>query len=413
MHAVADDPKAVFLTEMARALHQAGIATDALEETLSDIAATIDLATEIFATPTQITIAYGPQFDQRIVLLRLDPGTVSLRKIAMLNDIYDRLRSGKINYQEAASLISTVDARWPSLSPWLDIPALALVAIGVAILLGGSWREISVAGCIGAFTGLISAISESNALVRRLFEVISAFSGTLIVALFSRIFGPTNIFIAIVAGIVVLLPGYSLTLALHELANQNLVAGVSRLGRVFSILLALGCGALLGFAVIGPSLLRTGDLHGHPVEMRWWALASVIMALGLSVDLDARVKDFVWVLAASFFALFTSHLLNLTPVHNVSSFIAAFICGIIANLGARYTRAPQALMLVPALLVLVPGSLSYESVLFAFQHNISSAFTFASNAIFAAIQLVAGLLLSQLLFPARALRVAPRIGRSR
>jgi uncharacterized membrane protein YjjB (DUF3815 family) len=154
-------------------------------------------------------------------------------------------------------------------------------------------------------------------------------------------------------------------------------------------------------------------LHGHAVEARWWMLAAVLMAIGLSVDLDARVKDFVWVLAASFFALLTSHVLNATPVHNVSAFIAAFLCGIIANLGARYTRIPQALMLVPALLVLVPGSLSYESVLFAFQHNISSAFTFASNAIFAAVQLVAGLLLSQLLFPARALRVAPRTGRAR
>lgn len=398
---------------MARALHEAGIATDALEETLSDIAATIDLPTEIFATPTQITIAYGQRFNQRIVLMRLDPGTVSLRKIAMLNDIYDRLRTGKINYQEAATAITTVDRSWPGMHPLLDIPALALVAVGVAILLGGGWREITVAGCIGMFTGMISAIAASNALVGRLFEVIAAFSGALIVALFSRVFGPTNIYISIIAGIVVLLPGYSLTLALHELANQNLVAGVSRLGRVLSVLLALGCGALLGFAVIGPSLLHTGDLHGHAVEARWWILAAVLMAVGLSVDLDARVKDFVWVLVASFFALLTSHVLNATPVHNVSAFIAAFICGIIANVGARYTRIPQALMLVPALLVLVPGSLSYESVLFAFQHNISSAFTFASNAIFAAVQLVAGLLLSQLLFPARALRVSPRAGRAR
>ena len=70
-------------------------------------------------------------------------------------------------------------------------------------------------------------------------------------------------------------------------------------------------------------------------------------------------------------------------------------------------------MLVPALLVLVPGSLSYESVLFAFQQNISSAVTFGINAAFAAVQLVAGLLLSQLLFPTRALQVTVGTGRFR
>jgi len=97
----------------------------------------------------------------------------------------------------------------------------------------------------------------------------------------------------------------------------------------------------------------------------------------------------------------------------VAAFGAAFICGIVANLGARYLRIPQPVMLVPALLVLVPGSLSYESVLFAFQQNITTSLTFASNAAFAAVELVAGLLLSQLLFPTTVLRLQGGIGRVR
>lgn len=55
--AIADDPKAVFLATVARELHQAGVATDTLEETLGDIASSIGLTTQIFALPTQITIA--------------------------------------------------------------------------------------------------------------------------------------------------------------------------------------------------------------------------------------------------------------------------------------------------------------------------------------------------------------------
>jgi uncharacterized membrane protein YjjB (DUF3815 family) len=209
------------------------------------------------------------------------------------------------------------------------------------------------------------------------------------------------------------LPGYSLTLALHELANGDLVAGMARLGRVLSVLLELGCGAFLGFAVIGPSLLRTGDVTPHAVPSHLWILAAVLMAVGISIDLDSRARDFVWVFAACFVALLTSHLLAGTRVHEISAFLSAFLCGIVANVGARVLRVPQALMLVPAVLVLVPGSLSYESVLFAFQHNISSAFTFATNATFAAVQLVAGLLLSQLVFPAKALQLQRGAGRER
>jgi uncharacterized membrane protein YjjP (DUF1212 family) len=296
---IADDPKAVFLATMARELHTAGIATDALEATLTGIADSIGLELQVFALPTNLTLAVGPRWNQKLVMMRLEPGRVNLRKISLLNVIYDDLRAGKIDYRQASVLVNTIDRHWPGLNIWWEIPALALVAVGVAMLLSGGPRELLVAGCIGGLTGIISAIATRNAIVARLFEVIAAFTGTLVVAAFTHFMGPTNVYISIVAGVVVLLPGYSLTLALHELANGDLVAGMARLGKVLSVLLALGCGALLGFAVIGPSLLQTGDVHTHGVTGRWWMLAAVLMATGMSIDLDARVRDFVWVFAAS------------------------------------------------------------------------------------------------------------------
>ncbi|MDQ2866469.1 MAG: threonine/serine exporter family protein [Candidatus Eremiobacteraeota bacterium] len=413
MSETADDPKTVFLATMARELHRAGLATDALESTLLGVANAIQIDVQVFALPTNITLGVGPFLDQKVVMMRLEPGRVNLRKIALLNLIYDDLQAGKIDYREAAILLSTMDRRWPGINAAWDVPALALVAGGVGILLGANVREVVVAACIGAFSGIISVAAARIVVIARLYEVIAAFGSTLIVAAFTHFFGPINIYVSIVAGVVVLLPGYSLTLALHELANGDLVAGVARLGKVLSVLLALGCGAFLGFATIGPSILQTADTHTHAVASRYWIVAAVAMATGLSVDLDARLHDFVWVFASSFVALLASHLLGSTPVHQVAAFGAAFICGIVANLGARFLRIPQPVMLVPALLVLVPGSLSYESVLFAFQQNISTSLTFASNAAFAAIELVAGLLLSQLLFPTTALHARGGIGRFR
>lgn len=396
---------------MARELHRAGIATDAIEQTLSDLSRAIGLEAQIFALPTNISISVGPDWDQRTVNMRLEPGRISLRKIALLNEIYDDLRRGDIDYAQAAQLVAEVDRRWPGLSPWFEVPAMGLIAVGVALILGGGGREIVVSALIGLCTGLLAALSVNLPLVARLFDVVAAFVATVIVGLFVRFVGPTNIYVSIVAGIVVLLPGYSLTLALHELANDFLVAGVARLGKVLSVLLALGVGAFLALAMM-PWLLSTGSVQPHPVSTLWWFVASVCLAVGMSIELDARVRDFAWVFAASFMALIATHLLATTSAHAVSAFLAAFIVGIVANLGARYLRVPQAIMLVPALLVLVPGSLSYESVLFAFQANLNTALTLGANAVFAAIQLVAGLLLSQLLLPASTLRLK-RAGRYR
>jgi uncharacterized membrane protein YjjP (DUF1212 family) len=390
---------------MARELHRAGMATDAIEQALTDLARSIGLEVQVFALPTYITIAAGPDFEQKVVMMRLEPGRVSLRKIALLNDIYNDLRAGRIDYRQASVLLGEVDARWPGLSVWWQVPALVFIAVGVAIVLGGGTRELTVAGLIGLCTGLISAFSARSAIVARLFDVGAAFLATLIVFAFTHFVGPANVYISIIAGIVVLLPGYSLTLALHELANDFLVAGVARLGKVLAVLLALGCGAFLALAIVGTSLLSTGDVRPHPVAATFWIIASVCMAIGLSIDLDARVRDFVWVFASCFVALLIQHVIGDTSARLVSPFVAALLCGVVANLGARFLRVPQAIMLVPALVVLVPGSLSYESILFAFQSDINGALTLAATAAFAAIQLVAGLLLSQLLVPASPLRL--------
>jgi uncharacterized membrane protein YjjP (DUF1212 family) len=397
----------VFLATLGRELHRAGIATDAIEQTLVDVATSIGLSVEVFALPTYITIAVGPTWQQHTLMMRLEPGRVSLRKIALLNETYDALRAGSIDLAEATARVSQVDARWPGLPAWLEIPALALIAVGVTMILGGGTHELIVSATIGMCTGALSTISAKSAVVARLFAVAASFAATLIVAGYTKLLGPTNIYISIIAGIVVILPGYSLTLALHELANDFLVAGVARLGRVLSVLLALGCGAFLGLAIV-PWVMSTGSVQSHPVAATWWILASVGMAVGMSITLDARLRDFSWVFASSFVALLTAHVLGGTSAHVVSAFLAAFICGLVANTGARFLRVPQAIMLVPALVVLVPGSLSYESVLFAFQHNIDSALIQAANTIVAAIQIVAGLLLSQIVLPASALRRAPR-----
>jgi uncharacterized membrane protein YjjP (DUF1212 family) len=392
------------LSTLGRELHRAGIATDAIEQTLTETAASIGLDAQIFALPTYITIAIGPNWQQRTLMMRLEPGRVSLRKIALLTHIYDSLRAGAVDYNGATRLLSEVDQRWPGLPAWLEIPALALIAVAVALILGGGPHEIVVATSIGICTGILSSLASRNAVVARLFAVAAAFAATLIVALYTKFFGPTNMFVSLIAGIVVLLPGYTLTLALHELANDFLVAGVARLGRVLSVLLALGCGAFLGLACV-PWVASMGTAATHPVPALWWFVASIAMAIGISVNLDARLRDVVWVFASSFVALLMTHVLAATSAHAVSAFLAAFFCGVVANLGARFLRVPQAIMLVPALIVLVPGSLSYESVLFAFNHNIDNALILAGNAVVAAIQIVAGLLLSQLVLPTSTLRL--------
>ncbi|HZT12817.1 MAG TPA: threonine/serine exporter family protein [Candidatus Baltobacteraceae bacterium] len=404
-----DDPKAVFVTQLARELHRAGVASDQLERTILSAAGVLGLQVEILSHPTDVMIAIGPRYAQQIVMLRLDPGRVNLRKLAFLNELFDGLQAGTIALTQAVEQLREIDALCPPPPGLITVLGLSGVAVGVAVLLGGGVNEIVVAAFIGAATGVLSFLAGRSGIVNHLFEVIAAFVATIAVAAYSHWISPVNLYVSIVAGVVVLLPGYSLTLALNELANQDLIAGTARLGRVLAILLSLGCGAFLGLAVAGTAFTQTAEVRPHPIPAGYWAAAVVLLSAGLSVDLDARLRDFAWVFLSCVVALGTTYALRNAAAHQVAPFIAALVCGLVANGGARFLRVPQPVLLVPAIHVLVPGALSYQSVLWIVSaHNYEDAATLAANAVIAAILIVAGLLLSQLIVPGAPLRVGYR-----
>jgi uncharacterized membrane protein YjjB (DUF3815 family) len=362
------------------------------------------------ALPTSITLAIGPAYHQKVVMLRLTPGSLDLTNVALLTEIYDAVCDRQIEITEAVRRVRNVIAQTQPAPAWRTIASFALVSVGTATLLGADPREVLVATLIGTSTGCIAALASVSSTVERLFEVLAAFFGTLIVAGFNRFVGPTDLYISIIAGIVPLLPGYSLASALYELANRDLVAGMARLGKVIAVVLELACGAALAIAIGGTAILGRSVSGSHSVGMLTWTIAMTLMTIGLSSVLRARLQDYFWIFAACFIALLSTRILVALPGHQVATFGAAFISGMVSNLGARFLRVPQAVLLVPAVFVLVPGSLTYESVFYLFQQDFGNAADLGVNAIIASIFIVAGLLLSQLFFthaarPLRAIRL--------
>jgi len=124
--------------------------------------------------------------------------------------------------------------------------------------------------------------------------------------------------------------------------------------------------------------------------------AILAITFAVTIILHARPRDVGWVLASCALTIVISRLLALLPEPRAAAFGTALIVGLATNIGARFLRIPQAILLVPGLYVLVPGSLSYESILAVFQRNVTDAVTLALNAVLASILIVSGLLLSQL-----------------
>ncbi|MGB8264841.1 MAG: threonine/serine exporter family protein [Candidatus Velthaea sp.] len=402
-----DDTATDVLVALGRALHQAGTATDDLELALRDCAAALGAELQVDSLPTSLTLAVGPRNLQHTVILRLEPGKLDLRKLALLNDVTRGIRFGALEPAQAMVEIATIDATMKPAPAGLTILGYALLSCGAAVLLGGGAREIEVSSLIGLAIGSIAAIGDRVAAVERLFEVLGAFIATLVVAAFATYAGAIALYIAIIAGIIALLPGYTITTALHELASRHLIAGTARLGGALVTLLSLGCGFALAVAITGEGFFAAPILSPVHAPGGWVVPAAIAMAVALAIVLHARPVDLGWICASCVIAIAATRTFAGLPGHHVSAFAAAFIVGLLANLASRYFNIPQAVILVPGIIVLVPGSLSYESIIYVYQNNVTSALDVGVDAGLAAILIVAGTLLSQILVaPTRPRRYA-------
>ena len=396
---VAHDDRTELLLALGRGLHQAGIPTDSLEQTLREVAGACGVALQVNALPTSLTLAVGAGFGQRLVILRLEPGKLHLRKLALLEGVVRGIRRGR-EPGIALAEVTAIDTAVQPDPPLLTILAYALLACGAALLLGGGNAEVLVSGLIGVAIGVIAALAQRSPRVDRIFEFSAAFVATAIVGVWERFVGPIALYVVLIAGIVQLLPGYSLTTALNELANRNLVSGTARLGGVFVTLLALGCGFALGAGLMRNAVLNGPTVSpGHTTTISL-PLSAVLMALGIALILHARYRDLGWIVASCVATVALAHWFPALGTTQASPFATAFAIGLATTLAARYLHIPQAVVLVPGLLVLVPGSLSYESLLYVFQADPSDALSLGMRALLAAILIVAGFLTAQLVAPA-------------
>ncbi|MBD5634288.1 MAG: threonine/serine exporter family protein [Candidatus Eremiobacteraeota bacterium] len=397
---LAGDVSAELVMAIGRAYHQSGVPVDQLEQTMHVAADALHVELQVTALPTSITAAIGPGYAQRVVLLRLEPGTVDLRRLSLLNLTLLRVVEGSIAPAAALTEVERIALLGNPAPPPLTVAAYCALSIGAAIILGGHEREIVAAASIGVLVGALSVAGRYFAAVDRLFEVLAGVVATLVVTAFVGVFGRLEVYIPIVAGVVQLLPGLQITEALHELAYRNVVAGTARLGSAMMTLLSLGCGFALGIALVGPGALHLDRMAYVPIP--WYELGIAVLAIAsaIAVLANARRADYPWVLASCAVAELAFRFFAALPGYQVATFGGALAVGVVAKLASRYARLPETVILIPGLLILVPGSLSYESILFVLQSDGTNAGSIALASIVAAVEIVSGLLLSQLFFTA-------------
>lgn len=390
-----------FLVAVGRALHEYGAPSYRLEEWLSLLANKFGLEGNFFCTPTALFVAFGPQGRQHTSLIRVEPGEVNLKKLVQLDLVLNAVWDEAVTPAEGTARVTAIRSGASTIPRGVSTLCHGLACACAARFLGGGPREILVAGFIGMVIGVLARLMSARTSMARVFEPFAAGLGTVLVFSARALIGHIDTSIATLASLIVLLPGFSLTLAIKELALRHLASGTARFMGAVTSLLAIGFGTVVGTQVGERLPEAPRELMGVTPGWTLWA-ALALAPCAYTVLFRARAKDLATIAVACTIAYFGARFgSELTGRAEFGAAFGAFVVGSYCNLYAWATRLPAVVPMVPGIMLLVPGSLGFKSVGYLFHENVQGGIQAAFTMAFVAISLVAGLLSANVVVPAK------------
>ncbi len=126
-----------------------------------------------------------------------------------------------------------------------------------------------------------------------------------------------------------------------------------------------------------------------------------VTALALGVLFRARPREFPWIVAGAMLAFWGARYGVALLGAGLGPVLGALVVGLAGNLYARLRHRPAVVVIVPSIILLVPGAIGYRSLSFLMEKDVLSGIDNAFTALLVGVSLVAGLLLANVLVPPR------------
>jgi len=390
-----------FMLKLAEALHRFGAPAYMLEDLANTIGRRLGIECQFASMPTQVIASFGHLESQRTYLVRVVPGELDLNKQVLLGNVAKDVIKGRMNPRNGETRVEEIIK-----SPSLYGDGLTMICYGTASgvaarFFGGGWREILASLVAGLLVGVLAAITSRTHQAARVFEASAAVIVTALAIIGAVVLGPMSTTISIMGGIVVLLPGFTVTVAMGELASRHLISGTVRLMGAMTVLLVIVMGVTFGELAAGYFFgINRGWM---PIGLPWWT-ETIAVAVGMfsyTILLRAPFGELPYILMAGAVTYLAITIGNIFFGPDIAAGIAALVLGIYGNLYSRLRGKQASITIAPAVLYLVPGSLGLKSVFSIMEKNVFSGIETAFQMGMMALFIATGLLVANLILPSK------------
>ena len=396
-----------FIVELSRRLHEYGTTAPRLEDVVNLVSARLGLACNVLSTPTSIVMSFsdpsrGDDLAEITQVVRVPPGEVNLKRLCQVDEIADRVIAGDLDLGEGRRLLREVGQRPARLrADFAMVLSFGISSAAIAVIVHSGWIEALVAGLNGLAIGAISLLPRRWPSFAAALEAAAAFACTLIAIGVAHWIAPLSLRPVVLASLIVLMPGMTLTTAVRELSSQHLISGTARMmGAVTTLLkLIFGTAAALQLCALFGVVPPAADAVPLPAWVEWCALFAA--AVSFAVLFKSPLRFYPVVIAAPLVGYAFTQIGGAHMPPAFGTFLGSLVVGASSNLFARAFARPGALVRETGIILLVPGSVGFRSLSYVLDRDVLLGIDTAVTMTALLTAIVAGLLFGDFLVPPR------------
>lgn len=395
-----------FLIALATHLHTCGTTAQRLEGAVLGVARRLEVECEPWSNPTGMILSFrdpgqaSPLTETRVI--RLNPGDTDLYRLSETDRIAEDVINGRTGLHEGQEALRALDRHRKPPRFWTDALSYGLISLAVAALLRLPWLDIATAGVAGTLIGAWMHYTGRRNSLKESAEAMAGILAAMVAIVVAAFVAPLNLNTVIIASLVVLLPGMSFTNAINELTSQHLVSGTARFAGALTLILKLTIGVMIALACAEALHVVPQIRYARP-QPDWVEGAGLLLAAAtFTVAFRADRRDYPVVIGSAIAGYLISRFAGQAGGGIAGTFLAAFVMTALGNAYARHFNRPGAIVRLPGIILLVPGSASLRGLMTMVQEQNVSAGQAALLAVLNILgALIAGLLFGNLVISAR------------
>ncbi len=354
-----------FILKVGVAAHQYGSTSTRVEYFLSGLADKLGYVGVFKSTPTEITFALreSPNSVQRIEIMALPAPNTDLDKLARLGDLLKEIEAGTLSIRDAYKRIDAIAKVPPPWGKFASMLGYALTGLGIAPLLGAGWTDTIIATLFSILVyGIVLLSARIGATAMSWMPLTTALIAGFLATLIKHWVPDLNLVLVILSSVAIILPGYSISLGAGELVAQKVLSGLSNLMSGLLTLFKQIAGSVLGVGFAGLLVAVSNTDTEKPVDQIWMFLLFPLLLVGLSMAFQTSRRDLPWAVLVSGLAYLGVLAGSAVLDSNMGNLLGTIVAVIISNYWARKTRRPASIVLLPAIVLLVSGTIGFRGI---------------------------------------------------